>query len=531
MKADRNLINRILRECEGAMRAPVLLHALANLLTGALSVLTANILGEFADAAFALDLSMGLSKALALALCILAIVGIAPFFTMLGNFSMLKHALSHDNIIFARLFNMKADAVTGIDPGALQYQLEDAPSMLRIHWVVIASTALVMPISWGYLIHSAGNISPLLMTIMIGASLLRLLVPLVLRGRLACYREQEQSYKTSRRAYETEITQKPHVIKLWQLKAPFLNRIDALFGDYFKRTQSQFIFFDVVADQLPALLYGLGSLLLFIAGAVMVARGAIKPGGLASMIAYLTVTQMLLTQLSDTIKNWPQMTLEAKRLIPFYRDEEDQNGGKIARFEQLRAQNLGFAYADKRAFEGLNFTIARGDKVRIAGENGSGKSTLIKLLCRMLSGYEGNIEVNGIALSRIDPVTWRERIAFAPQSPHLFDATVKENILIGNPHADAAYADRLLKGFGIESLVDRSGKSKLSGGERQKISIIRAMLRTADILILDEPTNHLDRQSIEYLKDQLLQSDRTVIVISHDKAMDDVADKRIQMGS
>ena len=103
--------------------------------------------------------------------------------------------------------------------------------------------------------------------------------------------------------------------------------------------------------------------------------------------------------------------------------------------------------------------------------------------------------------------------------------------MISNSDIDRNTADALMDDFGILDLADRciDSNSKLSGGEKQKISIIRALLKESEVLILDEPSNHLDQNSVNILKKYISQTPKTVILISHDPSLLDIADRFIQV--
>lgn len=136
----------VFRDCLKAMLTPLVLLSASNLLARLLSVLTASVFGDFADAVFAMNRSIGLRSVLILAACILATVVLTPAVSMLGNFSMLRNALRHDNVIFGRFLRQDMQKALDGDLGELQYQLEDAPNDLRIYWINIMSQALALPI-------------------------------------------------------------------------------------------------------------------------------------------------------------------------------------------------------------------------------------------------------------------------------------------------------------------------------------------------------------------------------------------------
>ena len=165
----------------------------------------------------------------------------------------------------------------------------------------------------------------------------------------------------------------------------------------------------------------------------------------------------------------------------------------------------------------------------ICGENGTGKSTLLKLLLGLYPDYQGEILINGKELGSLNPVKWREKCAFVEQVPFLFEGTVRENVKLGRDVSDEEVT-QMMERVGIAHLAERrvgGEKTELSGGECQKIAIARALLRNAEILILDEPTNHLDEAAKQWLMDFIQKFDQTMIYVSHEESMIQLADRKI----
>ncbi len=531
-KAEKRILREVYRDCSRAMWLPMVLDTAEQILTGILSVVTASILGKFTDAAFHLNLSLGLKDAAILAIYILATVILVPAVGELDAFIMLKKALEHDQLVFEHYLDKEPEKAMQYDCGELQYQLEDAPCTLRIQWVVLLGMTLSIPISLGYFLYSAGGVSWTLTWLMLLLAVIKLTSPLFFKGKIAKYDKLEREYKAKRRAYESEITTKPCLMKLWGIQKPVCSRINQLFADYYHKTESHYITCQVASEQSKDFFDKITQLLLFLFGAVMVAKGQVTPGGFASMLVYFSVVQTLFKNIGDTIQNYPIMINAAHRVGELYADRETDSGEPLNHFRNITSENISFAFPKKEVFHGLNFSIEAGDKVGIWGENGCGKSTLCKIISSLIHTYSGTIRINGIDMRQVRLKDWRSILAYASQTPRLFNTTVRENILMGNPDATKEEADRLMEDFGILPLADRvvSADSTLSGGERQKISIARALLKKSEVLILDEPSNHLDRKSIDTLKRYITAEDKTVLLISHDASLKDVVTRSICVG-
>jgi thiol reductant ABC exporter CydD subunit len=193
------------------------------------------------------------------------------------------------------------------------------------------------------------------------------------------------------------------------------------------------------------------------------------------------------------------------------------------------------------ALAGVSLVLAAGRRTAIVGASGAGKSTLAGLLLRFLEPDEGRILVDGRDLAELEAAAWRSRIAYVPQSPHLFHGTVADNIRLARPDAtddEVAEAARAADAHGfIGDLPDGYATPlgedglRLSGGQRQRIAIARAFLRRADLVVLDEPTAHLDpdaESAIAAAVDRLARG-RTVVVMTHRASLVAGADAVIEL--
>lgn len=518
-KARRGLFT-VFKECARFMWPALLLDTAANILSGVLGVTTANALGEYTDAALHLDLSLGGKQTLILITCVLLTVCVVPALGMLSSFSMLKNALKHDSYVIGRFLDQTPEDASRFNVGELQYELEDAPNTLRIQWVTLCGKVLAMPICLSYLMYCTGNISILLACLLLILSAAKVSVPLLFKSKLAKYDKAERAYHAQRRSEETEITEKSYIIKLWGLQEPFINRVQQLFENHYKENRKKGITVHVVAEQLNHFISNTSYVLLLFVGALMIARNRITPGEFAAMTVYYSVAQTIWKDVGEIVQKYPIMQNAANTVCRLCGGGEDCSEKHIEAFKGLKAEELSVTFENCSVFNHLCFSIDAGEKIGIVGKNGSGKSTLSRVLCGLLKNYGGTVKINGNDLRRIHSDDWRRLIAYAPQNPFLFNATVRENITFSNPFVDKEEAERLMSEFGILSLADReiTAKTELSGGEKQKISLIRALLKPSSVIILDEPSNHLDIQSIDALKRIIYHTEKTVIMITHDSS-------------
>ena len=176
----------------------------------------------------------------------------------------------------------------------------------------------------------------------------------------------------------------------------------------------------------------------------------------------------------------------------------------IDRLSTLAFEEVGFTHqsAQVAALAGISFEVTRGATIAFVGPSGAGKSTLVKLLVGLYRPQAGRILYNGYSGAEVDLERLRARIGFVTQDTQLFSGTIRENLLFVCPGASDAEVLEALRRAACDSLLARAGKGldtvigeagvKVSGGERQRLSIARALLRNPDLLVFDEATSSLD---------------------------------------
>ncbi|MDO8429702.1 MAG: ABC transporter ATP-binding protein [Candidatus Daviesbacteria bacterium] len=191
-------------------------------------------------------------------------------------------------------------------------------------------------------------------------------------------------------------------------------------------------------------------------------------------------------------------------------------------------RNLSFTYpGGEEVLKNINLAIEKGQKIGIAGASGCGKSTFIKILLRLIHGFNGEVLIFGKDLKTISRQELSAKIAYIPQSTYLFSGTIRENIVYGNEASDdreiakaaklANIWDETLKSLGgLDGKVSERG-SNLSGGQRQRLALARLILQSPEILIFDEATSALDNTNEAIVLKNLEEifKDKTIIMIAH----------------
>ena len=194
-------------------------------------------------------------------------------------------------------------------------------------------------------------------------------------------------------------------------------------------------------------------------------------------------------------------------------------------------RDVTYAYDDgqRSALKGVTFAVEPGQRLALVGPTGSGKSTIVGLLLRFIEPQAGEITVNGVSLRDLSPHAWRDKIAWVPQNPYLFNDTVAANIRLARPTASLddvvhaarlAHADEFIQALpqSYETPIGERG-ARLSGGQAQRLALARAFLKDAPLLILDEATSNLDVESeaqIQASIERLMHAPRrTTLIVTH----------------
>ncbi len=281
-------------------------------------------------------------------------------------------------------------------------------------------------------------------------------------------------------------------------------------------------------------LFALGTVVVVWLTAQRVIDGQLSPGDVVLMVGYIALLFKPLESLAYTATSLQGAAAGAHRVFeilnrqPNPADSPDAKPLTVPSQGQIEFRHVAFAYPSRPpVLHDININIPAGTSVAIVGPSGAGKSTCISLLPRFYDPSDGQIFLDSVNIRNITIAALRAQIAIVPQEPVLFDATISENIAYSNPHAgekdiyDAAQAAGAMPFInrlpdGMRTMIGERGVM-LSGGEKQRLSLARAFLKDAQILILDEPTTGLDAQTEAELLAvlQRLMLGRTTIIISH----------------
>jgi len=335
------------------------------------------------------------------------------------------------------------------------------------------------------------------------------------------------------------------IIKIFNLQAfekeRFKEKTRTLFNLEMKKVIAK-----ALSSPIMEFLGGLGIAFIIWFGGLRVINGTSTPG---TFFSFLTAVMMLydpvkkLSKLNNTIQ---EGVASATRIFDILEQEseiQEKENPKILSGHTLDVEfkDVDFSYSatEPLALKKINLTVAPGEVLALVGMSGGGKTSLVNLVPRLYDVSSGHVLIDGIDIKDLSIQSLRDHISIVTQEPILFNESVKDNIRYGKMDATdeqietaakAAFAFDFIQGFpnGFDTVIGELG-SRLSGGEKQRICIARALIKDAPILILDEATSALDSQAERVVQKALenLMKGRTSFVIAHRLSTIDYASRII----
>lgn len=365
----------------------------------------------------------------------------------------------------------------------------------------------------------------------IGSSILGFVLMFFIVSRSRKYFRQQQQNLGDMNGHVEEMYSGHNIVRAYGATAQSKKEFDRINDNLYNSAwKSQF--FSGMLMPLMGFVGNLGYVAVCIVGATLTMSGAIRFGTVIAFISYVKLFTNPLSQISQAVSSLMSAGAAGERVFGFLAEEEmPDDSGCTAHIDHVRGkvefENVRFGYdADKPIIHDFSADIEPGQKVAIVGYTGAGKTTMVNLLMRFYELWSGQIKIDGVPVSEMRRSDVHAMFGMVLQDTWLFDGTYRENIAYGKPgvtdeQVEAAcklvgldhYIKTLLKGYDTE-LNDRSS---LSAGQRQLLTIARAMVENAPMIILDEATSSVDTRTevlVQKAMDRLARG-RTSFVIAH----------------
>ena len=367
----------------------------------------------------------------------------------------------------------------------------------------------------------------------LGVTFLGLLVLVLILSRSQKYFLRRQENLGTLNGYVEEMYSGQTVVRISRAEAEVKQRFGGMNADvYDAEWRSQFL-----SGMMQPLMNVVGNtayVVVAVLGSVLAMSGAIEFGVIVAFILYVRLFTSPLTQIAQGMTNMQTASASARRIFDFLGseelpDESDKPAGVPAVHGAVSFDHVRFSYPDspnKVIIKDFSAEVKPGQKVAIVGPTGAGKTTMVNLLMRFFELTGGSIRIDGVPTTELRRETLHSMFAMVLQDTWLFEGTVRENLVYNMTGITDDMLERVCRACGLDDFVHSlpqgfdtvlSESVSISAGQKQLLTIARAMLQNAPMLILDEATSSVDTRTeavIQHAMDTLT-ADRTSFVIAH----------------
>ena len=364
----------------------------------------------------------------------------------------------------------------------------------------------------------------------VGSTIIGFILMALIMSRSQKYFEAQQNYLGAMNGHITETYNNHSIVKSYNGD----KRAKKEFDDINSNLQhSGFMAMFMAGTMMPLMGFigNFGYVMVCIVGAMMVLDGEITIGVIVAFMIYIRLFTNPLQQMSQGLTVMQSVAAAAERIFGFLDEEEfEDESDKVQRIEakgHVEFRDVHFGYnPDKEVIHGFSADIKPGQKVAIVGPTGAGKTTMVNLLMRFYEVWSGDILIDGVSIKDLTRENVHEQFCMVLQDTWLFEGTIKENLVYNKEDISDEKLEEVCKAVGIHhfimSLPDGydtvlEDNDTLSAGQRQQLTIARAMLDTSPMLIMDEATSSVDTRTeliIQKAMDDLAHN-RTSFVIAH----------------
>ena len=369
--------------------------------------------------------------------------------------------------------------------------------------------------------------------ISLGVTLLGLFAVLFIMSRSQRYFRERQQSLGDLNGYVEEMYSGHEVVRISRAGNHVKQRFDRLNDTVYNANwKSQFL--SGMMQPLMSVVGNVAYVAVCVFGSMLVLNNVIKFGVIVSFIIYVRLFTSPLTQIAQSMTNLQTASASANRVFEFLESEElDDEDGKQTQLPNVRGavtfDHVRFSYPDtpdKLVIRDFSAQVQPGQKVAIVGPTGAGKTTMVNLLMRFYETCGGSIRIDGVPISDLRRETVHDLFGMVLQDTWLFEGTVRENLVFNMEGITDEALERVCRACGLDKFVHSlpkgfdtvlSDSTTISAGQKQLLTIARAMLQNAPMLILDEATSSVDTRTellIQRAMDELTKG-RTSFVIAH----------------
>lgn len=502
------------------------LYTLLVMLDGVMNLILSVILQQITDAA------VGKDRNQLIHVCVISGVALAGMMsvTMVQYFveaRFLKRAMAqYKNAVFSKLLKKSRSSFTKENTSNYISALTNDAASIEVNYLQGTVKLISYVFSFVATLVMMFVYSPLLTVIAIALTLIPVVLSIVTGGTLAALEKDVSDGNSEFVGTIKDMLTGFSVIKSFRAE----QEIEGIYQKDNKKLEQRKYKRNVRKGQINVLSMGgmvLSQLGVFLAGAYLAISGGNVTAGV--LIAFVNMMGVLVAPLGAI----PQLMAGRKAAISLMEKMEQalgenvkttENGVPLKEFSREIALNeVSFGYTEEDVLKGISLTLRAGKSYAIVGGSGSGKSTLLDLIMGNFNDYEGNVSFDGVNLKEVEVNSLYDLISVIQQNVFIFDSTIVKNITMFKEFPKEAI-ERAIELSGLKNLLEEKGEDylcgengcNLSGGEKQRISIARCLLRNASILVADEATAALDKKTAYEVIDAILDMEEmTRIVVTH----------------
>ncbi len=363
------------------------------------------------------------------------------------------------------------------------------------------------------------------------SSLLGIVIVMFIMSRSQKYFNRQQENLGAMNGHVEEIYSGHVVVKAYNGEDEALREFNRINDNLFKSGfRSQFL--GGVMMPFINFIGNLGYVMVCIVGAILYLEGSISFGVIVAFIMYARLFSQPLTQMSQAMAYMQSVAAASERAFAFLDEEEmEDESGKTAELREVKGhvefRDVRFSYVPgKEIIHGFSAEVRPGQKVAIVGPTGAGKTTMVNLLMKFYEVDSGDILIDGVSVKDLTRENVHDLFCMVLQDTWLFEGTLRENLVYSAEDVSDERLDEVCRAVGlyhyVETLPDGydtvlKGSSEMSVGQRQQVTIARAMIENAPLLILDEATSSVDTRTERVIQEAMdrLTEGRTSFVIAH----------------
>ncbi len=363
----------------------------------------------------------------------------------------------------------------------------------------------------------------------------------VFSDRIRALSQKEREYNSEVSRDMQEAISGVEVVKSYATEKKEVGKIALKLQSVIRTRIARSVLMSLASSFMSGTMFALTVVVMFF-GAFYIEKGGMTIGDYVAFITYIMFLSNAVNTLYRTYLTFQPAFASMDRLkemfnIPAEFEWDQKSMKKLDHVNgNVRFDNVTFAYNESEpTLKNISFEVKPGETVALVGHSGAGKTTLVSLLLKLYVPQSGKITLDGVDINELDHSWLRQQISIVSQDIFLFNDTIENNIKYGKPDASReevirvakkARIDVFINGLpnGYDTLIGERG-TKLSVGQRQRISIARAFLKDTTLIILDEPTSAIDPETERQLKESLdeLMKGRTTFIISHRMSLTDIA--------